>query len=806
MGNEMKSAIDTTPNIDVLIHYITQITWTTATTPPEIALRGPGDKVLLVHSGTGSGKSTLIPPYLYRAYSKPNIIITEPTRVITADIPYQILQYNDFLKMGHNIGFQTASTAWKPTRGILFSTYGILLQYLKTMSAADFMHKYSFVIIDEVHKRTLEIDNCLYLLKKLFAEHWEDPSCPLLILMSATFNPKPFMDFFNCNRDRFIRVTGESYPIEKHYTPFDMSNYVEYTVDLIERIHTNNSSDITNGSTFRDIIVFVQGRKQIVELETRIHVLNSQVFALGLDSARAHSDKQWRKYTGGDEKEDAQYLVPVMMMSETIEEGGLTYRTLFSDIASVTVDIHEIKGAELGRVLRTVPGGRRVIIATNAAETGLTIDTLRYCIDTGFAKESIYNPIYNCALLIDKNITAASHQQRIGRVGRKDSGVAFGTFTEAVRNDLPTLPCAEIIKGDIAYFVLNTILMASNSAVVDTQLDDLTPASFQMNQFDQQWSTLISQPTSDSRANVFHASELDFLQFPSADSFGASIEKLFGLGFITHEYRVTLFGFYASKFRKVKLESVRMIMAGYHHKANVLDLITIAAFLEVGSFGLGINMRKYEPQNPLGVSTTLAYYYYRLLFADEFIEYLFIWHSFMSVIGKTTKRRDALNVWAKKNGIRLVGMFYVIARRDEIIADMLAMGLNPYYNGLEMSPGSYDLVSILRRNLTEGMGEVRAIKHCIYDGYRFNLCTWNKKLHSYVNVDRHYKVETISKLQIPIGADATDTVEQRRPHYIIVSDVLLRESLSKPGMYVFTAGSVSVLDGFVNVDLSFLQN
>lgn len=1008
MSAEMKQKIDAEPNIEVLMYYIEKMMWA-GKTEPEMKLRGPGDKVLLLHSGTGSGKSTLLPPYLYKTFRKPNIIITQPTRIITADIPYQILQYNDFLAMGDNIGFQTASSAWKPGRGILFSTYGILLQYLKTMSNADFMRKYSYVIIDEVHKRTLEIDNCLFLLKRMFEEHWEDPTCPLLILMSATFEPKIFMDYFGCKPDHFIRVTGATFPIEKHYAKFDCSDYVTYATDLIERLHVTNLEDLgvpgtkgkryaidvggvkgndedadvldqpaadvpdqpaddvpalplalpadpepvtgaAAGSIFRDIMVFVQGRKQIVELETRIHALNANIFAKGMTEARIHSDAEWKKYTvsGGASAPTPQYLVPVMMMSETIEEGGASYKTLFSDIESVTVDIYEIKAAQqkggargyvtggagitLGKVLRTVPGSRRVILATNAAETGLTIDTLRYCIDTGFAKESIYNPVYGCASLLDKNVTGSSHHQRIGRVGRKDPGISYGLFTAKTHAMMPAMPHADIIKGDVTYFVLNAIIMAGNTEIEHTPLSNVTSASFQRNQFDQAWSTLVSPqldadnvpvpiavmqfassgsstsggsgkfmlggdelalqselnnvstlhalarggmledadadhtdadhaaldrdidlldeynaevraaspPASPAYISgaaianlhnaVFAAADLDFMQYPSADSIGSSIEKLFGLGFITHEYRATIFGYFASKFRKVRPESVRMIIAGYHHHANVLDLVTIAAFLEVGSFGLGIDKRKYVPRNPLNVSKTLSYYYFRLLFSDEFIEYLFIWREFMAAVdkhmgaivrrsirsqgqgsgsGSGSTARDSmrgLEDWAESVGIKLAGLFHVVARRDEIIADMLAMGLNPYHNGLDLPPGSYDLVKILRRNLGEGMEEVRKIKKCIYEGFRLNLCTWNVHTRSYTSTERHYTVEVSSKLQMPVGADGNESIEQRRPHYIVVSDVLMRESMTSPGMYTFTAGDVSVLDGFVDVDLAFMSH
>ena len=126
---------------------------------------------------------------------------------------------------------------------------------------------------------------------------------------------------------------------------------------------------------------------------------------------------------------------------------------------------------------------------------------------------------------------------------------------------------------------------------------------------------------------------LDFIQYPSSDSIGYATEKLYGLGFIDHQYKPTIFGLYGDKFRKVSLENIRMILAGYYNKANILDLITISCCIQVG-FHIGIDKKKYIPMDPLLVGNEQSLYYYRLLFSDEFIEYLFIWNDFMSIIEK----------------------------------------------------------------------------------------------------------------------------------------------------------------------------
>jgi hypothetical protein len=251
-------------------------------------------------------------------------------------------------------------------------------------------------------------------------------------------------------------------------------------------------------------------------------------------------------------------------------------------------------------------------------------------------------------------------------------------------------------------------------------MNDRTDNIFQKNKFDQLWYQLVSD-------GYFEAKKLNFIQYPSADGIGYAVEQLHGLGFIDHEYKPTIFGMYGSKFRKIKLESIRMILAGYHNEANILDLVTIVCCLQIG-FELGIKKKKYTPRNPLDVSKEIAFYNYKLLFADEFIEYIFIWNDFMNVIGDAgdiLKRNakkpkidsilkhntlDNINKWCNDNAFKLDGFLKVIELRDEVIGDMMNMGINPYYNGLGLSRGKYNLTKILRNNIVEGIDEIKKIK------------------------------------------------------------------------------------------------
>jgi hypothetical protein len=157
--------------------------------------------------------------------------------------------------------------------------------------------------------------------------------------------------------------------------------------------------------------------------------------------------------------------------------------------------------------------------------------------------------------------------------------------------------------------------------------------------------------------------------------------------------------------------------------------------------------------------------------------------------------------WCEEVGVKLDGLIAAIALRDEVISDMMTAGLNPFYNGLEIPEGRYSLVEILNRNLIEGLDEIKKIKQCIYDGYYLNIYIWNDMLKSYTSARTHNTVSLISKLVKNI---THAEISQSKPQKIIIGDVMLRESMTDKGMYEFTGSIISVLDGFIEYDPTFI--
>jgi hypothetical protein len=243
-----------------------------------------------------------------------------------------------------------------------------------------------------------------------------------------------------------------------------------------------------------------------------------------------------------------------------------------------------------------------------------------------------------------------------------------------------------------------------------------------------------------------------------------------------------------------------MIFAGYQYGASILDLITIACSMSVQS----LMNKDYIRCNPFGVSPKLSQYYSKLLIGDDFIEYVLIWNEFAEILSKSTKNMEThIDEWAEKRGINVASMYALIEIRDEVIINMLTLGLNPYYNGLDLMRGSYNLNKILHGNIEEGMSEIIKIKQCIYEGYRTNLSFHNigMKTYQYTKIDVHRSIllKNGNLKSTPVGD------LRLAPFLVVFDDYLLTPSLFKPDMFEFKGTHVSVGDGFIVTDPQFNQ-
>jgi len=601
-------------SIDWMMKYIEKRIWIDKAAPM-INIENAGNKVGIFRAQTGTGKSTVIPTYLYKKFNieyrfKKNILCTEPTVPSATEIPYEIVAYYPEFRMGENIGYQTQRFINMPEKGIIFCTIGVLLQQLKSMTDQEIINRYSFIIIDEVHMRSIEIDTTLFYLKNFLNRNFSNPQCPYIILTSGTFDPVEYLSYFGCNYNSFLDIIGSSFYISDNFSKYTINNYINYITFLCNEIHIKNHNDIVQNHKYRDILIFVQGAKQIKAIVNKIHWLNSFIYDKGLDFAKKYIEnnpintfdttgKYDIKIKGGDKHTNNLYLCPITVNRDVINKGETDYKNLYSNTSDISINLYELdKNNITSKVKKEIKVSRKVIISTNALETGITINSLKYCIDNGMQNELVYIPYYQCNIMLNKNVSQASSRQRRGRVGRKTEGIFYTAYTQDTYNNFEINNYPEIMRSDISIFLLDII--SKNCVIENKTIKYLQKTDF---------------------------NKLNTIAIPSTDNIIHGLEKLYILGYIDTEYKATLFGKLISKIRVDSLEMMRTILAGYYCGAYILDLITIYNFLMTK--GNLLNKQEYKKFNVLNLSDSGNNYFHDKIIADEFIELLFIWYDLL---------------------------------------------------------------------------------------------------------------------------------------------------------------------------------
>jgi HrpA-like RNA helicase len=738
------------------IEYIME--WFTARTPSSIGgtanidPRGLLDRVLIIKAGTGSGKSTTIAPYLYANFvgkglgAGRSIGVTQPRILTTISIPNKIAKIPSmsFLRFGDNLGYQTGMFINKPIKGVVFMTIGVIAQQLTIMTDEEFMRKYSFIILDECHERSLHLDLAMYKLKKFIMVNYKNTLCPFLILTSATFDTMKYAKYFDCGPENIIEVLGQSKPIADNFTTLSCSNMSTAVVKKIIEIHEDNTHDY-NSKYGRDIIVFVSVKSKIGDILEAIENYNSK----GPDN----------------------YLIGIKLTAETYRRQGANYKNIYRAYEHINISI--VTDAK-SKSTKTVHPARRVIVATPVAETGVTIDSLKYCIDTGLVMSPTWNPIYGATVIAEQPVTKNMAMQRKGRVGRSFPGEWHPLYTQKIFDSFRDNTLPDIVKNSSDEIVLPIIIEQTLPDWDRTTLVDL------------------------SDAGSFDLRKIDLMDPIPYDSLSNSLRKFYALGIITDEYKPTLKALCTMKFSHVEVESVCMILAGYVHGANIISLTTIAAFISVGAdklFG-----RKYQRRQIFDGDKTRSMFKTRLFIGCDFIDYIFIYDQVKAIV----KDKGSISEWCDKNNINHSALKTVFTMRDGIASSLISIGLNPYRNvpgavvGSEMA---YSLTQHILADFNGGVAEVKSVKQCILDGYRMNTAVYNPIIKKYVNMVNGSYIDTQSDLVMPVGVGSADDA-QSRPKKIVYSSQMLRKKPGSP--YKFDTGAITVLDGFIDYDMDLL--
>jgi pre-mRNA-splicing factor ATP-dependent RNA helicase DHX15/PRP43 len=375
-------------------------------------------QILVFVGETGSGKTTQIPQYvLYDELPHLNrklIACTQPRRVAAMSVAQRVADELD-VELGQEVGYSIRfENRTGPKTMLKYMTDG---QLLRESIHDPEMSRYSCIILDEAHERTLATDILMALLKQI-CERRKDLK---IIVMSATLDAQKFQKYFN--NAPLLAVPGRTHPVEIFYTPEAERDYVEAAVRTVLQIHATEGEG--------DILLFLTGEEEIEDACRRI--------SLEVDEMIRESDA-----------------------------GPMTVYPLYGSLPP----------AQQQRIFDKAPPplkkggrpGRKCIVSTNIAETSLTIDGIVYVVDPGFSKQKIYNPRTRVESLLVSPISKASAQQRAGRAGRTRPGKCFRLYTEkAFKKELIEQTHPEILRSNLS----NTVLELKKLGVVDLVHFDL---------------------------------------------------------------------------------------------------------------------------------------------------------------------------------------------------------------------------------------------------------------------------------------------------------------------------------------------
>ncbi|WPH01691.1 pre-mrna-splicing factor atp-dependent rna helicase prp16 [Acrodontium crateriforme] len=341
------------------------------------------------------------------------------------------------------------------------------------------LDQYSCIIMDEAHERALNTDVLMGLIKKVLTRRRDLK----LIVTSATMNAERFARFYGGAPEFFI--PGRTFPVDIQYSRTPCEDYVDQAVRQVLAIHVSQP----NG----DILVFMTGQEDI---EVTCELIAERLAQLN-DPPKLS-------------------ILPI-------------YSQMPADLQAKIFD-------------RAAPGVRKVIVATNIAETSLTVDGIMYVVDCGFSKLKVYNPRMGMDTLQITPISQANASQRAGRAGRTGPGKAFHLFTErAFRDEFYIATIPEIQRTNLA----NTVLLLKSLGVNDLM-------------------------------------DFDFMDPPPQDTISTSLFDLWALGALTNLGELTEMGRQMTSF-PMDPSLAKLVISSSSTYGCSEEILTIVAMLSVPS-------------------------------------------------------------------------------------------------------------------------------------------------------------------------------------------------------------------------------
>lgn len=638
------------------------------------------NRVVLLEAGTGNGKTVLVPKYCLHAvnYNK-KVVVTVPKQKLAASTAIRDAKWLD-VTLGEELGFLYARsklseedaikkgsayepdyTSRSPNTKLLFATAGSLVVIMNNDPS---LSEYSILVIDEAHERSKDIDETLLYARRALRLNRNLK----LVVMSATLpNRQDYLDYygeFDPAHENFPAVPNK--PVEMRWLPKGvvLKKKDELSAEILRVIF----DEILGNNEPGDILVFVKAPTEGVHLSGLVQAKDPSIFTLVLGSSS--SDEQL----------------------ELAEE-----KDVYKDYK---------KGRPSGG------WSRKIVFATNVAESSITIKGLVYVIDSGTEYKSYFNAKKQQGSLNSQMITKAQADQRKGRVGRNEPGVCYRLYTQQEFDKMKPRPETEVLNNDLT----NTFLKYLSSPEIKGSL-----------------------------VRMIHFVE-ELMDHPCGENARIAIKNLIALGLVndfvrdgmlTDEGKVV--SIIATKGKVSEVGSAKAILAGRYYGCEKTVMI-LAAIISVGAKGIPVFFNNKNP----GAKQVIKEYQHK--YGDIFSFYRLFMEYYLH---KGRMDRTELSSWAKKRYVKLYALESVREKAMEI--------LKGCRNILEQ-------VEVLEDPPFKDKEELAMF--CLLKGYFTNICKLEKggKTPRYTNF--YPKIKTTASFDTRGGSYFTMTKPPKYAFYI----------------------------------------
>lgn len=394
-------------------------------------------RVTIIEGHTGCGKTTQVPLFVAQDCSsrgeKVNIVVTQPRRIAAISVARHVAQLCNS-QLGEYVGYQIALDRHHSGRNtnILFCTTGVLLQKIIHTKSLSY---YTHIMIDEVHERDVETDFLLMVVRKLM---WEQNPNVKLVLMSASFESERVAEYFTINypdpallpltKPKVVKVDGAPAKLQTFY------------LDLLNPVLTPSSFQFPAQELFK---------KSEPKLLPQLYDVCDTVIDL-LDVQETHR----REAHCGAVLVFLPGLNEINQMKQKIEARPNSSKFQVLVLHSCINDTEQHKIFEKAK-----SGVRKIILATNIAESSITVPDISYVIDFCLTKQLVVDPVSNLPTLKLQWATMANLTQRAGRAGRVRDGRVYRLIYSTFVSSLSLYPIPEICRSPLDLAVLRTKIL-----------------------------------------------------------------------------------------------------------------------------------------------------------------------------------------------------------------------------------------------------------------------------------------------------------------------------------------------------------